>query len=221
MKNINTAEYWDSRFASGDWEEKKGCQQTIAFAKEQVTKLGLPKSFAGSILDFGCGLGDAFQIYKRMFPNAKLIGIDHSIDGINKCKQKYSHLADFIHGSIEDVPLVDVIISSNVFEHLSNDIEIAEQLAAHCKKLYIIVPYNEPISSLKETEHINTYDERSFPSLKCLKKTVFESFGLGKKKWWNALYFVWFKNIFRLIVQGKIWVYTPPKEIMFEFQGKL
>lgn len=221
MKNINTSEYWDSRFASGDWEERQGRQQTVTFAKEQVGKFGLPKSFAGSILDFGCGLGDAFKIYKRAFPNARFIGIDHSKDAINKCRERYSNLAEFIHGSVEDVPHVDVIISSNVFEHLSNDANVAEMLAERCQKLFIIVPYKETIVSLENNEHVNSYDETSFKTLTCLQKTVYESVGLGHKTWWGKFYHVWFKNIFRFIIQGKIWKYKPPKEIMFEFQGKM
>ena len=165
MKNINTPAYWDARFSTGDWENKEGRKQTVAFAKEQVGRLGLPKSFKGTILDFGCGLGDAMEIYKKTFPNAELIGIDHSKEGIAKCIQKYSNIAKFIHGSIDAVPVVDVIVSSNVFEHLTNDQETAKMLAARCSKLFIIVPYRDFLDSLGPNEHINTYDENSFPSL--------------------------------------------------------
>lgn len=220
MKNINSSEYWNRRFSSGDWEEKKGRQQTLAFAKEQVARLGIPKSFSGTILDFGCGLGDAMPIYKKKFPSAKLIGIDHSKKGIDKCCQKYSHLATFIVGSVDDIPPVDVIISSNVFEHLSNDVAVAEAVLGKCKKLFIIVPYKEPLGKAVEHEHISTYDANSFTSLPCLRKEVFSSAGLGRLTWTTILYQVWFKNIFRWLLRGKIWKYVAPQEILFEFQGK-
>lgn len=221
MKNINTSEYWDRRFSSGDWEEKKGRKQTADFAKEQVVRLGLPNTFSGTILDFGCGLGDAMRVYRKAFPQAKLIGLDHSREGIEKCRQQYSQFAIFIHGGIEDVPSVDVIISSNVFEHLTDDLDMADNLIKRCKKLFIVVPYNETILSKDQNEHVNSYNEWSFHSLPCLRKVIFESVGLGKKKWWKILYHVWFKNFFRFVVRGKVWTYIPPKEIMFEFQGKL
>jgi ubiquinone/menaquinone biosynthesis C-methylase UbiE len=218
---INSSEYWNRRFSSGDWEEKKGRQQTLAFAKEQVARFDIPNSFSGKILDFGCGLGDAMPIYKQKYPNAKLIGVDHSKQGIKKCCQKYAHLATFIVGSSEDIPTVDTIISSNVFEHLSNDVLVAEALLRKCKKLFIIVPYKEPVGRILEHEHINSYDDDSFASLPCLRKVVYKSAGLGSLTWMAILYQVWFKNIFRLLKRGKVSKYKAPQEIMFEFQGKL
>lgn len=221
MKNINTSEYWDFRFSSGDWEDKRGRKQTVDFAREQVVRLGLPKSFSGTILDFGCGLGDAMPVYKKTFPQAKLIGLDHSKEGIEKCRQYYSLYAKFIHGNAEDVPPADVIISSNVFEHLTNDIDVAKKLVTKCRRLFITVPYDETIVLQEQNEHVNVYDEDSFSELVCLRKEIYESVGLGKKSCWGVLYHVWFKNIFRFIIRGKIWVYIPPREIMFEFQGAL
>ena len=65
MENINTKEYWEKRFSTGDWEKSKGKTQTEDFAKSQVKYLNISKNFSGTILDFGCGLGDAFPVYKK------------------------------------------------------------------------------------------------------------------------------------------------------------
>jgi SAM-dependent methyltransferase len=221
MRNINTSEYWNRRFSSGDWEEKKGRQQTVAFAQEQVARLRLPKFFSGTFVDFGCGLGDAMPIYKREYPRAKLIGVDHSKQGIEKCNHKYANLATFILGSSDDVPPVDVIIASNVFEHLSDDVMVAETLLRKCNKLFIIVPFKEQLRIAIEHEHINSYDENSFANLPCLRKEVYGSAGLGRFNWSEILYKVWFKNIFRLLIRGKTWKYVVPQEILFEIKGKL
>jgi SAM-dependent methyltransferase len=221
MGNINSSEYWDYRFSSGDWEEKKGRQQTLAFAKEQVARFNIPNSFSGAILDFGCGLGDAMPIYKNKYPVAHLVGVDHSEKGIAKCRHKYGHHATFIVGSFDDIPPVDVIISSNVFEHLSNDVAVAEALLRKCTRLFIIVPYREPLRMAVEHEHINSYDEDSFSSLPCLRKEVYNSAGLGRLTGVSILYQVWFKNIFRWLIRGKIWRYVAPQEIMFEIKGRL
>ena len=221
MKNINTFEYWDRRFSSGDWEEKKGREQTLAFAEEQVARLELKKSFSGTILDFGCGLGDAMLPYRKAYPDAKLIGVDFSMQAIAKCRQKYAHLATFIVGSFGDIPAVDVIVSSNVFEHLSDDESIANSLLKKCQRLFIIVPYKESLKAAVEHEHVNSYDEASFSSLPCLRKEVFFSAGLTGLNWAKILYQVWFKNIFRWVIRRKIAKHVPQREILFEFKGEL
>ncbi len=88
-------------------------------------------------------MGDAIPIYKKNFPKAKLIGLDISGEAIKKCRDKFGDIAQFICGDYTSVPEVDIIISSNVFEHLSNDKIIAEYLLNKCKILNIIVPYKE------------------------------------------------------------------------------
>ena len=93
MNNINTKAYWDNRFKA-DWEKKSGRSQTADFAKDQIPYFDISSDFDGSILDFGCGLGDAIPIYKKSYPNAKLYGVDISSVGIEKCKKiwKYGRL---------------------------------------------------------------------------------------------------------------------------------
>lgn len=219
MNNINTKEYWDNRFSTGDWENKKGRIQTSLFAREQVNRLGIPFDFEGTILDFGCGLGDAMPIYKKKYPKSKLLGLDHSSDAIRLCNYKYSKIAKFIEGTCDDVPIVDVIISSNVFEHLSNDKEIAEKLLLRCKWLYIIVPFQEPLMMAGENEHINSYNENTFNEFNCHSIKIYKSKGLAQMSYVRILWQVWIKNIARLVVKGHIWNFVCPQEIMFKLKG--
>lgn len=161
--NINTKAYWEERFASGDWEEQHGRLQTRSFAKAQVKYFKIPPSFDGTILDFGCGLGDAIPVYRSAFPNARFIGVDISDSAIDLCRRRYGHIAQFIQGDHTSVPLADIIIASNVFEHLDNDREVAAHLLGKCKDLYIIVPYKE--ETAPGAEHVNSYDENYFWSV--------------------------------------------------------
>lgn len=169
--NINTYHYWDRRFASNDWEAKGGRSQTINFAISQIKYLKISKDFDGTILDFGCALGDAIPIYKQNYKKANLIGVDISKEAIQMCKSKYSELASFIVGSYEEIPFSDVIIASNVFEHLSDDKRVASELLNKCKDLYIIVPYKERLC--EGTEHINSYDELYFENFKNSEHKIF------------------------------------------------
>jgi SAM-dependent methyltransferase len=206
---INTQEYWDHRFASGHWEQMDGRSQTTAFAEAQVRLLRLPPTFSGSLLDFGCGLGDALAIFKASYPSAKLFGVDHSREAIELCRKRYGDIATFVCGSHESVPEVDVIVASNVLEHIENDLETARLLASKCAEFYVFVPYMErPLCS----EHVNGYTRESFSALSVLETKVFLSRGwsqYGRALWVD----VYLKNLVRSLLGRKL--VNRKKQIMF------
>jgi len=196
MENINTKQYWDKRFSNGDWENKKGRKQTKGFAQSQIKYLNINKKFQGTLCDFGCGLGDAIPIYKKHFPKAKLIGVDISSEAIKKCKIQYGKYADFICGSYNDVPNVDIIIASNVLEHITDDKTIAKKLLEKCKQLYIIVPYKEKKHNDPKHEHVNQYDENSFDNtFKNIAYQIYKSKGWGEDGW-NLYYNVYYSTVY-------------------------
>lgn len=210
---INTQEYWEKRFSSGDWEEKNGRLQTADFALGQARLFEIDRNFEGTILDFGCGLGDAIPVYKDHFPKAKFIGVDISSSAIDLCRKTYGSIAGFLQGGCEVVTEVDIIVASNVFEHLSGDQEIAKKLLLKCRDLYVVVPYREnPLF----VEHINSYDEKSFSELGACAWHVFPCRGwseYGFELW----YHVYFKNIFKIILRREM--RRRKKQIMFHFKG--
>jgi hypothetical protein len=212
MDNINTKHFWEERFSSGDWIERGGEDQTRGFAESQIEHFDIQRDFDGTILDFGCALGNSMPVYRQAYPNAKLIGLDFSEHAIAAGRNKYGEFADFICGDTASVPEVDVIIASNVFEHLSNDIEIAKQLFRRCETLYIIVPYKEEL--VPNDQHVNSYDEGYFSQIeaRCESK-VFLSAGWTQYGF-KLLYEVYFKNIIRLLVLRK--PRQRAKQIMFK-----
>lgn len=178
--NINSLEYWDVRFGSGDWERKGGFSQTRAFAEAQVPRLGLGRNFSRTLCDFGCGAGDAFPVYREAFPTAKLVGVDFSSEAIRICQKHYFTLGQFIVGGVEAVPRCDVIIASNVLEHIEDDELVVHALALRCSRLFLIVPYRErPLTS----EHLRSYDEQSFARFPVLRRTVYASRGWSEYGW--------------------------------------
>ena len=213
-KNINTIDYWNARFGTGDWAKKGGFTQTRLFAIAQLPIIQIPSDYTGSICDFGCGAGDAFPIYRQAWPQAKLLGIDFSDSAIKLCVERSGHIADFICGDISAVPMIDIIICSNVLEHLDDDTGVVAKLLKKCKKLYVIVPYKEyPLSS----EHIRSYDNKSFSEFKISRIVIFKSrgwteFGL------RSIADIYIKNIFRYLIGQP--VRRQKKQILYEFTAK-
>jgi ubiquinone/menaquinone biosynthesis C-methylase UbiE len=213
--NVNTKEYWDHRFGSGDWEKKGGVSQTMNFALSQIKYFDIPNNFSGIICDFGCGTGDAFPIYSKYFPKARLFGVDFSKDAISACQNKYSSLGTFQCDSFENVPLCDILICSNVIEHIENDIEVITELKKKCKILYIIVPFNEvPLSN----EHLRTYSDKSFNVFTPNRVIVYLCKGWSKYGF-DLFFNVYFKNIFRFIFRRQL--RKQLKQILFEIPGEL
>ncbi len=216
MKNINTKEYWDNRFSS-DWEKKGGRAQTLELAKGYIKHLDIAKDFNGTILDFGCALGDSIPELYRAYPNCKLIGIDISSKAIEKAKSTYGHLATFMVGTQECAPNVDIIIASNILEHLDNDKDIVKCLLTKCSHLYVAVPYKEYLPKGIEQEHVNSYNERYYDSLginHSYKIFNTKGWGLTGLKLWIDLYL---KNLIRPLLGKRIRYRS--RQILFHFIG--
>jgi hypothetical protein len=213
--NINTQQYWNRRFGSGDWADKGGYTQTRQFAEAQVSYFNLPREFLGGLCDFGCGAGDAFPVYRESFPEAVLYGVDFSEDAIRLCCARYGHMATFVSGNAGAVPHVDAIVCSNVLEHVDDDCTIVEDLLNRCRRLFVIVPYRE---RHLVSEHVRTYTENSFAQFSPVRKKVFLARGwsaFGRELWIG----VYLKNIARWLV-GRPLRYQN-KQILFEFEGRL
>lgn len=218
-KNINTKEYWDSRFEGKEksWKGNAGEFQTRSFAKEIVKRLKMPPEFDGTILDFGCALGDAIPVYRRKYPFAKIIGVDFSSSAIEQCNMKFGNIATFMVGTIDNVPKVDTIVMSNVLEHLSNDKECVTKLLVKCTDLYIAVPYDEKINS--GGEHINTYNENTFDYLKA-DKSIYLCRGYSLKEKLSSYINIELKNVARFFLRKPLSAGGVNKQVLFHISNK-
>lgn len=153
--NLNTKFYWDDRFRSRTWSHS-GREQTRRYAESNVKQMDIESDFQGSILDFGCALGDALPVYRAAYPFASLFGSDLSTEAIVQCRKIYGQIASFDAGTYETVTPKDIVIASHVMEHITNDKLIVSHLLEHCRLLYVIVPFKEnPLYH----EHVNYYEE--------------------------------------------------------------
>ncbi len=114
------------------------------------------------LLDVGCG-GHSLAVTKRVFPHCEYYGLDkHFYDNeqADTHRMKKFYTIDLLDGDLSILPdnFFDIIIVSHVIEHLTNGLQIIENL---CKKLnlgggiYVEFPSERSLSfpSLPGTLH--------------------------------------------------------------------
>jgi SAM-dependent methyltransferase len=146
--------------------------QIELFARYFLVHAHLPKNEHLSLLDVGCGTGSALKIIKKKYPELKLAGCDLEPNNIKISKQLNSQYGTFFISDIESIDSYwDFIYLSNVLEHLVEWKQKLEFLLSRTGRIYILVPFNERITSFPpdihdHSYHINCFDKSSFVYLK-------------------------------------------------------
>lgn len=105
----------------------------------RVIKQYLRNKNSVKILDLGCGFGSDVLMLKQMFGNkiSKIKGIDLAKNIIKDLRKKHAGKnVEFIYGDAENVDLkeeFDIIISSEVYEHLQDEHKHLEIIKKHLK----------------------------------------------------------------------------------------
>ena len=165
--------WWEKHFApDGGWQRSGGCSQTRIFAEHFTDRIKLDPTAAFSILDAGCALGEAIEHFAKVYPNATIHGIDFSTTAITRCKKKLGNRASVSVCDLEDIQVrYDIIYCSNTLEHFPDFGTKARQLAQHCNRLCILVPYKElgrggqPLVPKSSELHQHTFLRNSFDFL--------------------------------------------------------
>jgi hypothetical protein len=113
------------------------------------------------------------------------------------------------------VRFTDVIVASNVVEHITEDRDVVKALRDACRLLLVVVPYREVL--VPGSEHIHSYDVDSFEPLGGQPGTPFASRGwseYGSGLWVN----VYAKNLVRPLLGRP--TQRRHKQIIFRF-GRL
>ncbi len=163
---VNSQEYWNDRFSTGDWQKNKGQEQTRYFYS-LLAKL-LPDWFKTnirqnqySIIDFGCAEGQGIPLLAAEL-GSHMKGIDFSEHAIDYAKEKFPQF-DFEVGDIWNFNQnVDVSIMSNIIEHFPNPFELLDKVASITQKhMIVMVPLEE-----KElmAEHCFTFLYQNIPT---------------------------------------------------------
>lgn len=92
-----------------------------------------------TVLDVGCGWGDKLAAMHERHPYWHFLGMDYG-DNIRHCEQNYDWgmWIDIDLETIESTPPADVVICSDVIEHLVNPVPLVQALKATNAEAIII-----------------------------------------------------------------------------------
>ncbi len=89
--------------------------------KAQYVQRLLTPSFAGKVLDFGCGVGVFASALKKLLPNVKIEGFDVSQESIEKVDPALSQMGLFTSHSDALAHNYDLIVIANVMHHVPRE----------------------------------------------------------------------------------------------------
>jgi SAM-dependent methyltransferase len=166
--------WWEKYFAvDGDWERLGGRRQTRVFAEHFMRHADMSSNDKFSLLDVGCALGDALELFAAAFPGARLYGLDFSSVAISRARQRLGGKAELTQGDIDSVGgQYDAVYCSNTLEHFADFDQKARRLLQHCKRLFVMVPFRElrngqPLRPDPTQHHQHTFERDSFDFLLC------------------------------------------------------
>src|SRR5215813_9956896 len=110
--------YWLRRWAEGGGPGK-GSRGRLAAFKAEVLNGFVQDSGVNSVVEWGCGNGDQFALFK--FP--LFTGIDISQDAIAACRARFAGRKDCQFFMIDEAPKqrADLALSIDVIFHLTDD----------------------------------------------------------------------------------------------------
>lgn len=162
MSDINSREYWDTRFRT-DWVDRYGREQSRFFAHVALRLIPdwLRRELVGAtVCDWGCALGDGTAALAQALPEADWTGIDFAASAIEQARRGFPAVAFDCRDLLREPGDggFDAIFSSNVLEHFTEPMAVFALLGAHARRFQIhLVPFRED-RNRREPEHEVVFD---------------------------------------------------------------
>jgi SAM-dependent methyltransferase len=132
-----TSEFYDNIFATSPKFQVKP-EESLYFPLWVVVKQWLGEQ--EGVIELGCGVGQLAEYIKDKVNY--LVGYDYSIVGINKCRERNKEL-NFELEDLYNVKFGDATyISTEVLEHLEDDIFIIEKIPSGCRFIFSVPDFN-------------------------------------------------------------------------------
>ncbi|ABS25614.1 trans-aconitate 2-methyltransferase [Anaeromyxobacter sp. Fw109-5] len=161
---VNSPEYWEARFASGDWETRHGPEQSRFFA-ELALSLVAPsvrddlRERRASVCDWGCGEGEGTAALAAAW-GGRATGVDVSPTAVARARARHPGVSFAVSVSGLDREY-DVLFTSNTLEHFSDPWGVLSSMLARVTRYAIVlVPFEERD---RIEEHAFTFELESFP----------------------------------------------------------
>lgn len=163
---VNSPAWWEHYLAQ-HWDRNDGGGQTRHFMQGLIAALPAPerdflRNGTPSVLDWGCAHGEGVDELARVFPNARVAGLDVAASGIDAARQRFPQ-QEFLCTAGGAIPRrFDVVITSNCLEHFADPLAVLAPLAAATEHLLmVLVPFaEEPLCEY----HVVRFDEHAFPA---------------------------------------------------------
>lgn len=178
----NDRRAWDRRFAGSEWDDVQGDALTLRFAECILEHLPVGvKALMGDpstkVLDWGCARGQLVALWRQRFP-CEVTGLDFSGQAVVQAKERWGERQGYFifHPDGSILNDWDVIVTSNVMEHLVDPVAILKEHLPRCRRFYVILtPYREPLGGEDREAmtpeqrdaaghvHVQQFDDESFP----------------------------------------------------------
>lgn len=176
---VNDQAYWEERFASKDWDQYGGQDQTRFFMQVLVDYLPdwlkaewQEKEY--TVCDAGCAKGEGAALLAQVFPKCKVFGMDFSPSAIQEAARMYPQASFYVGDIYNWHETYDVIVSSNVLEHLEHPDQVMKNMLKNTREyLVLMVPLDDDYGY---DEHINRFSFDSFNNL-------YDGFSLAYHTW--------------------------------------
>lgn len=163
----NSPEYWEQRFSTRDWEKAHGEEQTRFFGRLAARLLPAwavsdIRHHKRTVADLGCAEGAGTVALQQVLEGCEVIGVDFAASAIARARQLHPGIR-FEVGSLDGPPPeAEVLMLSNVLEHLPEPLPVLRALGAlpQVKYVVVLVPLQE---SVRHHEHVVTFDYNNFP----------------------------------------------------------